>query len=199
MPLLKSRVLDTRQNDKSRHGGSKQDSTSRFSSYSINQISTSSYPNSTIAASFTTYDSEPNLGLTANKATEEPLPAYKDHQVVKAGANLEPLVHQGFERPMNAESSSGSLQHQTLSPVKAMSRLEAAVFESLEHELSSQCTIMYYLMWELPSYLTKFFPSGQRFGGILTLTGAMSMRLGQAVRTILRRCSQPSAFLFWNA
>jgi len=33
------------------------------------------------------------------------------------------------------------------------------------------CTIMYRLNWDLPAYLKKYFPPGQRLGSILTLTG----------------------------
>jgi len=133
------------------------------------------------------HDSGLNTGLATNKSTEKPLLAYKDHQVVKAGANLEPLGHQGLEGPMKAESSSGSLQYQTSSPVKVTSRLEAAVFESLEHKLSGQCTIVYYLMWELPSYLTKHFPSEQRLGGILTLTGGDVNAFGSSCMDYLKK------------
>jgi hypothetical protein len=133
------------------------------------------------------YDSGLNMEPGTNKSMKEPLLAYNDHQVVEAGANLEPLAHQELEGPMKVESSSGSLQYQTSSPVKFMSRLEAAVFESLEHKLSGQCTIVYYLMWELPSYLTKLFSSEQRLGGILTLTGGNVNAFGSSCKVYLKK------------
>ena len=63
--------------------------------------------------------------------------------------------------------------------------LEDALLESLHHEKPNHCTITYELVWELPSYLRKYFPAKQRLGSILTLTGGTVDAFGSSCKDYL--------------
>jgi hypothetical protein len=135
-------------------------------------------------------DSKSNPELTTNKETEETLPAHKDDQVANTAANLKASIHTGFEGAMEADSASGSLRDQDSGPVKLISQLEVAVVESLDYKMPRRCTIVYDLMWELQSYLTKFFPTEQRLGDILTLTGGNFDAFGSSCKGCLQNMFQ---------
>jgi hypothetical protein len=69
-----------------------------------------------------------------------------------------------------------------------------ALLNTLGGKRPPQCTISYELTWELPSFLKKNFPSGQRLGGIFTLTGGTINAFGLSCKGYIERMFPDAVF-----